>query len=297
MELHQLRYFIAVADTSSFSRGAEQCGIAQPSLSQQIRKLENSLGTKLFDRLGRTIALTEAGRTLLPEARRIIGSVEQVQNAIAGGSIGAGQLTVGAIPTIAPYLLPGALKRFRKSHPDCQLTLREDFTERLVDSLVNCELDCAITSTPIEHDLIATETIGTERLLVAAAKGTPLPPGKALRLADLRDQPAVVLHEMHCLGRQIQGFCAGSRIAPRIVCRSTQLATVLELVGLGLGVSIVPEMCANADRSRLREYVPIGRGGPERDIAIAWRRDRTRSAGAEAFAREVVTELDRAIRT
>lgn len=296
MELHQLRYFIAVADTCSFSRGAEQCGIAQPSLSQQIKRLEDSLGTKLFDRLGRTIALTEAGRVLLPEAKGIVGSVEQVEHAISSGAIAGGQLTVGAIPTMAPYLLPGAIKRFRRSHPDTQLTVREDFTERLVEALVGCELDCAVTSTPIEHDLVETAVIGSERLLVAAASDASLPARKTLRLDDLRDQPTIVMHEMHCLGRQIQGFCSGSRLAPRIVCRSTQLMTVLELVGLGLGVSLVPEMCAAADRSRTRRYLPLstkGRGGPEREIAIAWRRDRSRSSAAKSFADEIVDELER----
>jgi len=298
MEIHQLRYFIAVADTGSFSRGAEQCGIAQPSLSQQIKRLEESLGTKLFDRLGRRIALTEAGHTLLPEAKRIVGSIEQVHQAITGGSLSGGQLTIGAIPTMAPYILPGAIKRFQRSHPDRQLTVREDFTERLVDALVNCELDCAVTSSPIDHDLIETEVIGTERLLAAAARDVHLPDRKTLRLSDLRDQPTIVLHEMHCLGQQIQGFCSGSRIARRIVCRSTQLTTVLELVGLGLGVSLVPEMCAASDRSRARRYVAIGgagENGPKREIAIAWRRDRTRSAAAEAFVEEVVAELKRIV--
>jgi LysR family transcriptional regulator, hydrogen peroxide-inducible genes activator len=298
MELHQLRYFVAVAETGSFSRGAKQCGIAQPSLSQQIKRLEDSLGTKLFDRLGRTIALTEAGRMLLPDAKRIVRSVAQLHNEMSSGTISGGQLMIGAIPTIAPYVLPGAIKRFRRSHPETQLTVREDLTERLVEELIDCELDCAVTSMPIESEMIETSVIGTERLLVATATDATPPMGKSVRLSDLTGQPTIVLHEMHCLGRQIQGFCSGSRIAPRIVCRSTQLMTVLELVGLGLGISLVPEMCATTDRSRTRKYVPVekdGRDGPTREIAIAWRRDRSRSNAAQTFASEVVKEIKRII--
>lgn len=285
MELHQLRYFVAVAETGSFSRGAAQCGIAQPSLSQQIKRLEESIGVRLFDRLGRTIALTDAGRLLLPEAQQIVRSVRVVREQIADNAeAGSGHLRVGAIPTMAPYLLPPALKRFRGARPTCGLTVREDLTPRLVDALVDCELDCAIMSTPIDHELIDVEVIDAEPLLVATSATYDLPRRAALTLADLRDKPTVVLHEMHCLGQQIQGFCAQRGVRQRIVCRGTQLMTVLELVGLGLGISLVPRMCAAADRSKARRYVPIGRNGPMREIALCWRRDRSRPVDAQAFA-------------
>jgi len=284
MELHQLRSFVTVAETGHFSRAARQIGIAQPSLSQQIQRLEESLGTSLFDRLGRTIALTDAGHNLLPRARRILAEVRDAAAAAQSGEVEGGTLRIGAIPTMAPYLLPRALKRFRRIHPKAQFTVREDLTPRLVDAVVECELDCAVMSAPIDHELIDLETIGTEPLLVATSAKELTPHHGPWKLEDLRDRPTVVLHEMHCLGQQIQSFCSAQRVAQRIICRTTQLATVLELVALGLGVSLVPSMCAEHDRTRTRVYAPLGMHGPVRAITLAWRTGRSRPRLAQDFA-------------
>ncbi len=284
MELHQLRYFVAVVEAGSFSRGAERCHVAQPSLSQQIKKLESNLGHALFDRLGRGVELTDAGRALLPRARRILAEVRVVEDGLQEDvEAGCGPLAVGAIPTMAPYLLPPVLKRFLPAHPGCRLTVREDLTERLMEAVMDCELDCAVTSTPVEHDHLEVEVLGREPLLLAAARDYALPPAERLTLADLKGEPAIVIHEMHCLGQQIQDFCAARQLRQRIVCRGTQLDTVLRLVTLGLGISLVPAMCARQDRSKTRRYLPIQEGGPERDIAVAWRADRSRTWLAERF--------------
>lgn len=285
VELHQLRYFVHVAETLSFSRAAERCHVAQPSLSQQIRKLENELGHRLFDRMSRGVALTEAGRALLPRARRILGEVNAVDSAIADDiALGRGPLLVGAIPTMAPFLLPGLVKRFTAEFPECRLTLREDFTENLVTALLDHELDLAIMSTPIDEEMIQLEVIGRENLLLVTACGFPLHLGHDyLAIEDLRDQPAIVLHEMHCLSQQIDSFCSSRGVSRRIFCRSSQLTTVLELVGLGLGVSLVPEMCARADVSDNRQYQGFGEGGPSREIAVAYRVDRSVTRLGRAF--------------
>jgi LysR family hydrogen peroxide-inducible transcriptional activator len=285
MELHQLRYFVAVAETQSFSRAATRCHVAQPSLSQQIKKLEEGLGHRLFDRLSRGVALTEAGTALLPRARRILAEVNAVNAGISADLAGGcGPLAVGAIPTMAPYLLPPLLKRFMRRFPDCALTLREDRTERLVEALLDRELDLGILSTPIEHEGLSVQVIGREKLLLATSRGDRLvAAGKPLGVAALRDQPAVVLHEMHCLGQQIESFCSSRRVTRRIVCRSTQLDTVLHLVGLGLGISVVPEMCASSSRSKRLRFRSFGRGGPTREIAVVYRTDRTLSRLAGEF--------------
>jgi LysR family hydrogen peroxide-inducible transcriptional activator len=285
MELHQLKYFVHVAETLSFSRAAERCHVAQPSLSQQIRKLENELGYRLFDRMSRGVAMTEAGRALLPRARRILGEVHAVDSAIADDiAVGRGPLLVGAIPTMAPFFLPVLVKRFTDAFPECQLTLREDFTENLVVALLDHELDLAIMSTPIDEEMIQLEVIDREKLLLVTARGYPLPAGvDYLAIEDLRDQPAIVLHEMHCLSQQIDSFCSARGVSRRIFCRSSQLSTVLELVGLGLGVSLVPEMCARADVSESRYYQEFGADGPVREIAAAYRVDRSMTRLGRAF--------------
>src|SRR5688572_30232658 len=243
MELHQLRYFLAVAESRSFSRGAAACDVAQPSLSQQIQKLEREVGRRLFDRLGRTVALTDAGRALLPRARRILAEVDGVERGVADEiDQGRGALTVGAIPTIAPFLLPGAVKRFLEAQPDAELLVREDLTGNLIEGLVRAELDLCVCALPLDDERLASEPLVTEPLLVAAAPGHPLAKRnhRGIRPADLDDEPAVVLHELHCLGEQVTAFCRQRRISPRIVCRTTQLTTVRSLVELGLGVSLVP---------------------------------------------------------
>lgn len=291
MELHQLRSFVTVAETGHFGRAARQIGIAQPSLSQQIQRLEETLGTRLFDRLGRSIALTDAGQRLLPRARRILAEVREATAVIEADDAAGGMLRIGAIPTMAPYLLPAALKRFRRDRPTAHFTVREDLTPRLVEAVIECELDCAVMSAPIDHDLIELETIGEEPLLVATSAKEPPAHHGPWKLDDLRDRPTVVLHEMHCLGQQIQSFCSAQRVAQRIVCRTTQLATVLELVALGLGVSLVPKMCADHDRTKSRDYAPLGAKGPMRAITIAWRTGRTRPRLAQHFAAILLEQM------
>ena len=281
MELHQLRYFLAVAETGGFVRAARRCGVTQPSLSQQIRKLEGELRVTLFDRSSRGAVPTEAGHALLPRAQRILAEVRETMTGVREDvEAGRGPLSVGAIPTIAPYLMPPVLSRFLRDYPDCELTVREDLTERLIEAVVDHELDAAVMSTPVDHPALHVQVIGREPLLVVAPAGFPLP--DRLRIQDLTDKPAVVLHEVHCLGQQIADFCSTARLRRRIVCRSTQLPTVLSLVGLGLGVSIVPEMAARQDSSSSRVYRPL-QARPEREIATVRRTDRSVSTLCRRF--------------
>jgi LysR family transcriptional regulator, hydrogen peroxide-inducible genes activator len=307
MEVHQLRYFVAAAEAGSMTEAARRCRVAQPSLSQQVRKLEETLGVALFDRLGRGVELTEAGRALLPRARRILGEVRDAAASLRREvEAGAGRLAVGAIPTIAPYLLPVHLGAFRGRFAECELSIREDFTERLVEAVVASELDFAVTSTPIEHELVEVEVIGEEELLVAVRADREVP--ERVSIADLRREPTVVLHDVHCLGQQIQGFCAARRVQSRVVCRGSQLATVLGMVGLGMGYSLIPEMCAReyalggspagpldpptaAGGAAACRFIRIARGAPRREIAVIWRRDRSRSRTAVSLAGAIAGAL------
>lgn len=275
MELHQLRYFVAVAEAGSASRAAARSRVAQPSLSQQVMKLEQSLGKRLFDRLGRGMALTDAGRAFLPRAKRILAEVRDAEVwAGRDGDEDASSLRVGAIPTMAPFLLPAALARTRAALPHCEITVREGLTETLVEALVDGEIDCALMSTPPADDRLDAVTFGEEELLaVIPASWTDVPAG-VLALADLRDQPAVLLEEVHCLGRQVESFCAARKLAPRVVCRTTQLSTILEMVGLGLGFSLIPEMAAAEHPGRRFARVKAPR--PRRPLVLVWRTGRTR---------------------
>lgn len=298
MEIHQLRYFVAAAEAGSITQAAKRCRVAQPSLSQQIRKLEGTLGLALFDRAGRGVTLTEAGRVLLPRARRILAEVrETTENLLTEVEDGPGRLSIGAIPTMAPYLLPPVLAGLRRDRPGCELVVREDRTAALVDAVVGNELDVAVTSTPIDHPLVEVGVVGREELLVVAptpaSDGAPGVGSAAgpWRADDLRGRETVSLHEMHCLGEQIAGFCARSGVRPNTVCRTTQLSTVLELVRLGLGVSLVPSMAAADDAASGRVYRRLAPDPPRREVALVWRAGRSRPPIARGLGERVAAEV------
>jgi LysR family hydrogen peroxide-inducible transcriptional activator len=290
MEIHQLRYFVATAEAGSVSRAAMRCHVAQPSLSQQLRRLESTLGAELFDRQARGVVLTDAGRALLPRARRILAEVHDVEtNLERDVEEGRGVLTVGAIPTMAPYLMPPALCRLRHELPACELVLREGFTDSLVEALLDNQLDCAVTSLPIDHELLRAEELGTEELLVVLPSDSPLGLNGDIALAELRDQPLVRLEEMHCLSQQVEQFCHEKRVATQVVCRTTQLETILAFVSFGVGLSIVPEMAACLDRATNRRYARVRGARVERAIAMTWRKDRS-SPRAAVRLTEIIRE-------
>jgi len=291
MEIRQLRYFIAAAEAGSVSRAAERCQIAQPSLSQQLRRLEESLGVELFDRLGRGIALTDAGRALLPRARRIVSEVDDAAVNLMRATEVGGALTIGAIPTMAPYILPPALSELRTALPEVELTIQEATTEDVVDLLLATKIDCAVLSTPLDHELLDVQVVGHDELVLI------VPPDHALagRLecgwAAVRGQPTITLHDMHCLSRQIDAFCAARNPSLRTVCRSTQLASVFALVASGIGISIVPEMAAAQQPEGRFSFVRLAQHKPVRQVAIAWRHDRTRPRAGELVASIIAEQL------
>jgi LysR family hydrogen peroxide-inducible transcriptional activator len=291
MELHQLRYFVAVAETGGFSKAARICFVAQPSLSQQIIKLEQELGLKLFERLGRTSVLTEAGRALLPRARLILKEAGDIKSGISDdlGS-GAGQLSVGLIPTIAPYMLPGVLKRFYESFPRAQISVNENLTERLIKSLIGLEIELAVMSLPIEDKLIRTEPLFEDPLVLAISPVHELAKSEHVAIEDLRGIPFIALDEEHCLGEQINNFCYERQINPDIVCRTWNLSTIQHCVSFGSGVSLVPKMLVMTDDSKRCVYRPIKGQSPKRTVVAAWHRDRKLSKLAAEFIQIVKDE-------
>lgn len=184
-------------------------------------------------------------------------------------------LRVGAIPTIAPYLLPSALARTRARLSGCEITVREDLTENLVEAIIDCEIDCAVMSTPPEDDRLAAEEIGTEELLAVVPASWASAPRGLVSLADLRHQPAVLLEEVHCLGKQVESICSLRKLAPRVVCRTTQLSTILEMVSLGLGYSLIPEMALGADQNASVRCSHLS-ARPSRPIVFVTRNGRER---------------------
>lgn len=290
MEIHQLTYFVAVVETGSFSRAAERCRIAQPSLSQQIQKLELELGEPLFDRLRRRVMLTDAGRNLLPRAISILAEVQDIKRSVnqEDNSVG-GVLNVGFIPTIAPFVLPRVIKRFSCDFPNARLVVHEALTEALVRDLVDGKMDVGITSTPIHNRLIHTQELLSESLLVASSKKNDIISHSKIQVKELDDFPFIALSEMHCLGEQVQSFCYQQHLELKIVCHTTQLSTVQNCVAMGLGVSLVPTALALGDRSKQVVYRSLSDAVPQRKIAAATHVERTLSFLAKKFI-EIVRE-------
>ena len=291
MEIHQLEYFVATAETGGFSRAAERCNVAQPSLSQQILKLEKEIGHPLFDRLGRKVALTDVGRQLLPRANAILDELQNIKVGIrAEVQEGHGTLTVGFIPTVAPFVLPRVIRRFSQDFPNATLEVHEGLTDELIQKIIDAELDVGITSLPIRNKLIQTEELLTEPLLVASTQKYDIVSRTSLLVKELDAFPFIALSEVHCLGEQVQSFCYQQDLDLNIVCHTSQLTTVQNCVALGLGISLVPQALAISDHSNQIMYRPFSDTAPQRKIAAATHAKRQISFLARQFIEIVKAE-------
>jgi LysR family hydrogen peroxide-inducible transcriptional activator len=265
MELHQLRYAVAVAETGNFTRAAERSRVAQPSLSHQIIKLEDELGHKLFHRLGRKAVLTEAAKELR-------------DNPTLGRKI-----VVGAIPTLAPYLLSQLVDRCRTELPHLVIHTQEAFRSQLVEAVVSGDLDLALLSLPVSDHRLSVETLFTEPLLLVVNKGHRLASQRTVTAVDLAEENFVLLGDSSTLTGQIQQFCGDHDFEPRIVHRCAQISTVKALVGLGVGISILPQVTRYHDDRRTLVYRALSGRAPLREIAVIRHLQRYQSRGVEQF--------------
>lgn len=286
MEMHQLRYTVAVARAGNFSRAAEQCRVAQPSLSQQIQKLEDELGERLFDRLKSGVKLTAAGEIFLPRAARILDEAESAHREMRDAhSLARGALNVGVLPTIAPYFLPPIIAKFSAEFPGIEVVVHEDTTARLLKLAAGCEVDLAVLSLPIDETAFETQTLFTEDLLVALPPGHPFATKRILRAADLETERFILMKEGHCLGDQVLSFCTRREISPKVSCRSAQIETVQALVEAGLGISLVPAMACHDGREPGPVYRRLDRPRPTRTIVAMWPKQRPPNRAAAEFLR------------
>jgi len=283
MELYQLRYLIAVAETENFTRAAEKLFVTQPTLSQQIINLEKELGHKLFHRLGRKAVLTEAGTIFIDRARRILFEADNAAKELQDDPSLERRIHIGAIPTVAPYLLPPLIALCREKHPNLQINVREDFRPQLVRGVLEGELDLAITAHPVKNKQVAVDSLMTEPLLLVVGRDHPLAQRKAIYPSDLADETFVILGSSSSLTEQVQNFCGDHKIQPRIGFRCAQVATVKSLVAIGSGISILPRVTrakADADSLVYRELADVA---PTRELVIIRHLQRYQSRGVAQF--------------
>ena len=272
LTLKQLRYFDALARHGHFGRAAETCAISQPALSMQVREMEEVLGSELFERGARQVRLTGFGEALLPRVRDILRSVDELGDMarVARGAL-SGRLRIGVIPTIAPYLLPAIIARLTEANEGLDIHLRETVTPKLIRELEEGRLDTAIVALPVSEPFLTEVDLFAEDFVLVrpgADAEKPVPDREMLREMRL-----LLLEEGHCFRDQALSFCHAGGVAPRELLDGSSLSTLVQMVGAGIGVTLIPEM-AGAVETR-SAHVAIARfngAQPSRRIGMVWRK-------------------------
>jgi LysR family transcriptional regulator, hydrogen peroxide-inducible genes activator len=283
MELHQLRYFLAVSETGNFTRAAERSHVSQPSLSQQILNLEREVGHKLFHRLGRKAVLTEAGATFLERARRILFEVENAARELSDHPGLGRRITVGAVQTVMPYLLTPFIARCRESHPNLHIGAQEDFRDNLLRAVVEGELDLAVVPLPVKEHRVSVEPLLSEPLLLVVGKHHPIATRSEISVADLSGETFISLGDSSALAAQIRTFFGDLNFQPRIGFRCAQVATLKLFASMGLGISLLPQLARLAEDRDTLTYLRLTGRQPRRELAVVRHLQRYQSRGAEQF--------------
>ena len=270
--LRQLRYFDALARHVHFGRAAEACVISQPALSMQIKELEEALGAVLLERSARQVRLTQFGVEAAQRVRDILRSVDELGDvARASRDRLLGRLRMGMIPTIAPYLLPAVIANLTRKYPEVDIHVREALTPKLLQELEDGRIDTAIVALPVsEPSLIEVALFAEHFLLIRPAEdeGTPVPSSKALREMKL-----LLLKEGHCFRDQALSFCKMQSSQPRELLDASSLSTLVQMVGAGMGVTLIPEMAVAVEtRSASVSVDRFKNPQPSRTIGMIWRK-------------------------
>ncbi|MGY3603098.1 MULTISPECIES: LysR substrate-binding domain-containing protein [unclassified Bradyrhizobium] len=270
--LRQLRYFDALARHGHFGRAAEACAITQPALSMQIKELEEALGGVLLERSARQVVLTKFGEELAQRVREILRSVDELGDfARASRDQLVGRLRIGMIPTIAPYLLPKVIGNLTQMHPELDIHVRETVTPKLIKELAEGRLDTAIVALPVSEPSLTEVALFTENFLLVRPdedEGTPVPSSEALREMKL-----LLLEEGHCFREQALSFCNMKSSPPREVLEASSLSTLVQMVGAGIGVTLIPEMAVGVEtRSASVSVARFKDPQPSRTIGMVWRK-------------------------
>ncbi|GAX88942.1 LysR family transcriptional regulator [Effusibacillus lacus] len=303
MELRQLQYVLKVAEERSFSRAAEKLHIAQPSLSQQILKLEQQLGVKLFDRTSTPLDLTFAGERFVATAGRILDLTDQLRREMEDvANLKKGRLVIGSLPITGAHVLPLVLPVFQKKFPGIEAVLVEDTTEELETLTVKGKTDITLLTLPLGEPSLVYEPILKEEILLAVPPGHPLAKktarksgmkGKPVRvnLASLRREPFILLKQGQGFRQIVLDLCREAGFEPQIAFESSNIETVQSLVAAGMGITLVPEMVARSGWTSIRPiYMQLAEPVPTRTLVVAYREGRYLSKAALSFV-EMLKEI------
>ena len=286
MNLRDLKYLVALADLRHFGKAADACFVSQPTLSTQIRKLEDELGVVLVERAPRKMMLTAAGLDVVQRARRIVADVEQMREAARRSrDPESGTLRLGVFPTLGPYLLPHVVPTLRARFPQLELLLVEEKSDELLQRLREGKLDAALLALPLHDDQLHAEFLFEEPFVLAAPQQHPLARRSALDAAELSDETLLLLEDGHCLRDQALDVCRLSGAREKSGFRATSLETLRQMVAAGVGVTLLPALSVHepiAQSPNIR-LVPFRGTAPSRRIALVWRK----SSALDAFLHQL----------
>jgi LysR family hydrogen peroxide-inducible transcriptional activator len=285
--LKQLRYLSALAEHRHFGRAAEACSVTQPALSMQIRALERELAAQLVERRPGDVVLTEIGIEVAARSDQLLASARDlVDFARHGRALLSGDLALGVIPTLAPYVLPRVLPKLQERYPRLQVELRETQTDVLVDELSRGRLDVIMLALPVDGTDIETMPLFDDPFLLAVPAADARPKSARITSRDIDQDRLILLEEGHCLRDQALAFCANSRRGGSMGLGATSLATVMQMVANGYGVTLVPQVAVDVevrdDRVKLLRFASPQ---PGRTIGLAWRRTSPRKSDFVALGR------------
>jgi len=297
MNLRDLKYLVALADTRHFGQAAERCFVSQPTLSGQIKKLEEELGVTLFERTNRSVETSPHGDAIVKQARRVLEQADAlIQLAHSYKDPLVGPLRMGVIPTLSPYIMPLILKPLKKKYPQIMLVLSEELTETLLTRLRNHEIDAALLATPVEDPDLESLPLFDEPFWFIHSRSHPLSGKKNIIQADLDGADLLLLAEGHCLAEQAMQVC---HMQERDVqgdladLRAASLETLVQLVGAGIGSTLLPALALKAGLAKDRAITarPLNLSDTYRRVSLVYRRTFPRRQALEAFARVVLESL------
>jgi LysR family hydrogen peroxide-inducible transcriptional activator len=292
--LRQLRYLDALARHRHFGRAAEACAVTQPALSMQIRDLEKELGVDLVERRHGEAALTETGSEVARRGEQLLaGARDLVDFARHRGRVLSGPLKLGIIPSLGPYILPKLLPALQSRHPDLTVELRETQTKALIEELTGGDLDAVMLAlpAPVPDGEIETMRLFEDSFLLALPASDPMPQLTRVRARDIDQRRLILLEEGHCLRDQALAYCASARRGMPLSLGATSLATVMQMVANGYGVTLVPEVAVDVEvRDERVKLVRFAAPEPGRTIGLAWRKTSPRKADFIALG-EIAVEV------
>lgn len=294
MNLRDLRYLVALADTRHFGKAADKCFVSQPTLSAQIKKLETYLGVQLIERQPRKVTLTETGEKVVPLARRMLQESDEIISLARNEHDPlSGKINVALIPTVGPYLLPLMMRRLRKQLPQLKAMLYEYQTEPLLQKLRAGEIELGILALPVPLDGLESAQLYDEPFTVAMPANHPLAKRATLKLDDLSGEALLLLEDGHCLRDQALEVCSRIDVKENEDYRATSLETLRQMVAAGLGITLLPQLATRGPFGTGHGLVvkPFSKPVPTRTVGAVWRKSSARSAAIAALCDVIRTTM------